>query len=159
MRKKVKDEALLFETLCFINQSNCDAFSSLNGFVNNEIIRIYFSNFDDKSKKTLLKIMYFCDVKYKMYDKKIHVLKIIFENILRVVCKNDVNLFLFSDSKSECDLNAFLSIFKINFVENQFISFESFENFVKFFLFSLSEKERRFVVFSIDSICKNINKK
>ena len=98
MRNKIKDEALLFETLCFINQSNCDAFS-LNGFVNNEIIRIYFSNFDDKSKKTLQKILYFCDAKYKMYDKKIHVLKIIFENILRVVCKNDVNLFLFSDSK------------------------------------------------------------
>ena len=55
MRKKIKDEALLFETLRFINQSNCDAFSSLNGFVNNEIIRIYFSNFDDKSKKTLLR--------------------------------------------------------------------------------------------------------
>ena len=159
MRKKIKDEALLFETLSFISESKCEAFSSLNGFVNNEIIRIYFSNFDDKSKKTLLKIMYFCDVKYKMYDKKIHVLKIIFENILRVVCKNDVNLFLFSDSKSECDLNAFLSIFKISFVENQFISFDKFECFVKFFLFSLSEKERRFVVFSIDSICKNINKK
>ena len=98
-------------------------------------------------------------MKYKIFDKKIHVLKIIFENILRVVCKNDVNLFLFSDSKSECDLNIFLSIFKINFVENQFISFESFESFVKFFLFSLSEKERRFVVFNIDSICENINKK
>ena len=159
MRKKIKDEALLFETLSFISESKCEAFSSLNGFVNNEIIRIYFSNFDDKSKKTLLKIMYFCDAKYKMYDKKIHILKIIFENILRVVCKNDVNLFLFSDSKSECDLNIFLCIFKISFVENQFISFESFESFVKFFLFSLGEKERRFVVFSIDSICKNINKK
>ena len=159
MYKKIKDEALLFETLSFISESKCEAFSSLDGFVNNEIIRIYFSNFDDKNKKTLLKIMYFCDVKYKMYDKKIHVLKIIFENILRVVCKNDVNLFLFSDSKSECDLNIFLSIFKINFVENQFISFDKFECFVKFFLFSLSEKERRFVVFSIDLICKNINKK
>ena len=85
--------------------------------------------------------------------------KIIFENISCVVKTNDVNLFLFSHAQCEHNLNTFLSIFKINFNENELISFENFQCFVKFFLFSLSEKERRFVVFNIDSICENINKK